>query len=325
MARLFVPRRLRREMTPDSSSGRTLLRIEALVIEALWSACAGLPIERASDLGDLLGRRIGPCTRKQRHVLENFRIAFPERDDAWLRRTARSMWGQIGRVLAEYPHLSTISGPRLRERIELVMRFDPALLRRPPGLIFLAPHQANWNLPATTGALCGVPMHVVYAEQSNPFLEAGIARHRNRMPCGFVHVRDTVRRGLRILRTGEHLGMHVDHRIDQGEPIPFFGRPALTTTVPARMAIRLGTALVPCRIERLEGVRFRISLNEPIRPRPELDDPTLQARDMMQRLHRHFERWIRERPDDWCCPKRRWPKGVASVAEPAAETAPSSG
>ncbi len=31
---------------------------------------------------------------------------------------------------------------------------------------------------------------------------------------------------------------------------------------------------------------------------------------MMRRVNEHFEVWIREKPGEWMCMKRRWPKPI---------------
>ena len=100
----------------------------------------------------------------------------------------------------------------------------------------------------------------------------------------------------------------MDQRFEAGELVPFFGIAAPTATIPARLALKLRTGLVPTRTERLDGARFRITLYEPIRADPTIADPRLAARRMTEQVNADFERWIRERPGQWICGKRRWPK-----------------
>jgi KDO2-lipid IV(A) lauroyltransferase len=175
-------------------------------------------------------------------------------------------------------------------------------------MIFVAPHQANWNLPAMVGRLGNIPLSVLFRGQRNPRLEAVIRRWRNTMPVGFIDAAEGARPILQELAAGRSVGLQMDHRFEAGEPVRFFGIEAPTATVPARVALKLGTGLVPSRIERLEGARFRITLYEPIRADPAITDPRLAARHMTEQVNAHFERWIRERPEQWVCAKRRWPK-----------------
>lgn len=311
MARLLLARPLRRLARPGTPVDRLLRAIEGGTVGAVLALTRRLSPEAASETGGALVAFVGPRTRQHHLVERNLALAFPDRDPGWVRATARAVWRNVGRTLGEYPHLPRITGPELRERFELRCRFPPReTTRSGRGFVAVAMHQANWNLHAVAGALGGFPLDVVYAEQKNPSLEARIARWRDTMPCGFVHVRDTVRRGLALLRDGHWLGLFVDHRIDTGKPIGFFGMPAPTTIVPARLADRVGTGLVPVRLERLRGVRFRLTLEEPVLPDRALRDPQERAVDAMERVHRVFERWVRERPDEWFCIKRRWPKDI---------------
>ena len=50
---------------------------------------------------------------------------------------------------------------------------------------------------------------------------------------------------LRELQQGRSVGLLMDQRYDRGEKIPFFGVPATTTLVPARLALRLRRAADP--------------------------------------------------------------------------------
>ena len=49
-------------------------------------------------------------------------------------------------------------------------------------------------------------------------------------------------------------------------------------------------------------------MHEPIRPDPALASDKDRAVQMMRELNRLFEQWIRERPEQWLCIKRAWPK-----------------
>ncbi|MGH6942891.1 MAG: lysophospholipid acyltransferase family protein, partial [Geminicoccaceae bacterium] len=184
----------------------------------LWGASEMVSVERASALGDWVGRRIGPRLRKHRHVVRNLSIVFPERDAAWIERTARASWGQIGRVLAEYPHLAALCATGPDRRIELCAHFDLEPLRRGTRpAILVAMHQANWNLPALTGVLGALPFTGVFGRQQNPLIEERIERYRNAMPARLIDAADGPRPILAELSEGRSVGLHMDHRVDAGE------------------------------------------------------------------------------------------------------------
>lgn len=111
------------------------------------------------------------------------------------------------------------------------------------------------------------------------------------------------------MNKGVSIGMLPDQRVNRGVVLPFFGKDACTTTAPARLALSSGRALFPTRVERLEGARFRLTVHDRVLP----DDPEApeveQVLQMSRKLNGLFEQWIRERPEQWLCTKRRWSKG----------------
>ena len=80
-----------------------------------------------------------------------------------------------------------------------------------------------------------------------------VQRRRRALGCGFVPNDVGARPLLAELAAGRSLGLLADLRVDSGELVPFFGEPAPTTLVPARLALKFGYPLVPIRVERLAG------------------------------------------------------------------------
>lgn len=277
---------------------------QASLLAALWRTAQALGPDRAGALVGTLFARFGPRSRDQRRLLANLRIVRPALDEAELHRLARASWHQFGRVVGEYPHLA-----RLAEepgRVEIVDRFGLARAAAGRPALLVAAHLANWELPAAVAARLGVPMTVVHAPRADPRIEALLQRRRSALGCRFLPKDASPHALLKELRAGRSLGLLLDQRHDEGEPVTFFGCPAWAPIAPALIAARLDVPFVPVRVERLEGARFRLTLEPPIAPRP-VGEPRAVARDTMQRLYALFEAWIDERPEQWLCIKRRWP------------------
>jgi hypothetical protein len=87
------------------SARRLLHLLEGLGAVIVHALLRLLPLDAASALGGFLGRSIGRHLGVSRQALRNLRLAMPEIGavEGW--RVIRGMWDNLGRVIAEYPHL----------------------------------------------------------------------------------------------------------------------------------------------------------------------------------------------------------------------------
>jgi len=282
--------------------------VQSLFLKGLWSYCRLLSPERASDLGARIMRRIGPRLQKFQKVQRNYKIAFPEKSDAEITNLALGSMETLGRVIAEYAHLGRIMGPEYEARVEFVTHDDQSVLEpdRKPA-IYIAAHQANWEMFAAVAFRLDRPLAIVSTPRPNYFIEAILGEIRANNNFLVIDKEGAMRSIVRHLRNGTSIGVLADHRFEDGEMVPFFGQEARTVVGTARLAHRLGCDLVPARIERIGPVKFRITTYPPIVPESDLASDQDKAVNMMVQVNKLFEGWIRERPDQWVCTKRRWP------------------
>lgn len=285
--------------------------VEAVILGLFWWICARLAPDRASALGRRLLASIGPKLRKSSQMRGNLALAFPELDDDERRALLRRVWGNTGAVFAEYPHFMTLCRRNFDGHFEFVSEHDLTdyCTGKKQG-IFVTAHLGNWELGVAPARHLGMSVTVAYAPIKNPVIDRMLKKKRAALGCELVNRNNGLPQLMTALRTGRSLGLVADHRDDSGIPLPFFGLDKLTTVVPARLALRFGCDLIPIRIERLDGTRFRLTVYEPIRPDPGLDGKRRQAAQMASEVNAMFEQWIRERPEQWLCTKRAWPKNL---------------
>lgn len=282
--------------------------IQSLLLRGLWFYCRRLSPEKASDLGARVIRRIAPRLQKYQKVIRNYKVVFPEKSEAEIRDLALGSMETLGRVIAEYAHLNRVMGAELEERVEFVAKdsrsvFEPD--RKPA--VFIAAHQANWEMFAAASSRLGGPLAIVSTPRPNYFIEAMLGDIRAKNNFVVIDKEGAMRNIVRNMRKGTSIGILADHRFEDGEMVPFFGRDARTVVGTARLAHRLGYELIPARIERTGPVKFRITTYPPIEPESDLASDQDKAVNMMVQVNRIFEDWIRERPEQWVCTKRRWP------------------
>jgi KDO2-lipid IV(A) lauroyltransferase len=282
-------------------------RLEAAGAHVFLFCFAILPLDVASALGGFLGRTIGPLLGVSKRARINLRRALPALDDAAARRVIRRMWDNLGRVIAEYPHL-----PKFRiyegDRIEVAGRENlEALLATGKPVIFVSAHFGNWEIASMAATQRGLDVAAIYRAANNPYIDRLIARYRGDVggelvPKGQI----AARRSIAALTAGRHLALLVDQKMNDGIPVPFFGRDAMTAPAAAQLALRFGCAIMPARVERLRGARFRLTILPPVEI-PATGDRHADMRTIMGEINRLIEDWVRARPEMWLWLHRRWP------------------
>ncbi|WP_448207622.1 LpxL/LpxP family acyltransferase [Azospirillum sp. sgz302134] len=279
--------------------------MEAAFVHGIARLFRALPLDAASDLGGRIGRTVGPLLPSTKTARRNLERAFPEKSRAEIDVILLGMWDNLGRVIAEYPHLRDIVR---NGRIEVVGTEHIEHLREDGKAgILVSGHLANWEILGIASRTLGVDLAVVYRAPNNPYVDALLTDLRGagsdqQIPKGA----EGARKLIRLLGKGAHVGLLIDQKMNDGIPVPFFGRDAMTAPAAAQLALRFGIPLVPALGERLGGARFRITVLPPVEP-PSTGDRNADVRVLMEHLNHLLEQWIRERPAEWLWLHRRWP------------------
>ena len=279
--------------------------IGAVLVYAFFRA---LPLDAASALGAFLARAIGPRLGLSRRALKNLRRAMPELSDDGASRVIIGMWDNLGRVIAEYPHLGKYRIYAGDGRIEMVgaehIRAQNAPDQR---AIFFSGHFGNWEVPTMALTQAGLSVVEMYRAANNPFVDGLINHARSVVGSELAAKGGTgARRMLAAMKNDRHIAMLVDQKQNDGIAVPFFGRDAMTGPALATFALRFDSAVVPVRVDRLKGARFRITVEPPL-SYAKTGDADFDTLALMTTVNQVLERWIRERPDHWFWLHRRWP------------------
>ncbi|MFN4040441.1 MAG: lysophospholipid acyltransferase family protein [Brevundimonas sp.] len=289
-------------------------RGEALAFRGLFALLRALGVERASNLGGALLRRLGPHTGTHRTVRRNLRIAFPEMDAVERERLAVDQWEQTGRTFAELAvmdHLTPEGG-----RVEVVgMERLHAIRDSGRPVVFMSGHLANFEVMAAVIMAAGVPCQVTYRAANNPYVDALIRQSRERYGIRlFAPKGDGTRELMAGMKRGDSIALLVDQKYNQGPEVEFFDQPVNASPGAARMALKFGTVMQPLSVVRLPGVRFRVTAHEPIFV-PDTGDRAADVIAGVQAANRFVEDRVREVPVDWFWVHKRWPQSVYAALE----------
>ena len=213
-------------------------RLEGWGAALCFGAFGLLPIDWASAIGGALARAIGPRLGISKRARLNIARALPELSEAGVAHIIAGMWDNLGRVAAEYPHLRQIRvfDPGGRVETHGFEHMDRAVAAGRRMIIFSG-HIANWEIGMLAAVQYGAEVAQIYRAANNPLVDRMITRFRGiggeLIPKGTV----AARRAIAVLRRGAHLTMLADQKMNDGIPVPFFGRPAMTV-IRARLARR---------------------------------------------------------------------------------------
>ena len=194
-------------------------------------------------------------------------MAFPDRTDEQVEKTALAAWESAGRTAGELPHLPSID-PYTSGRVEIVgLDILDRIRDSGKGAVFISGHFANWEImPAAITKR--IPHAVMtYRALNNPHIDRRISKLRHDYGTAINAPKGIGTRELmRALAKGSPIALMNDQKFNEGVAVPFFGRDAMTAPGPTRLALKYKVPIVPVSTVRTGPARFRIEFHEPYVP-----------------------------------------------------------
>ena len=250
----------------------------------------------------------GLWPRLRRVGLFNLSLAFPEWTERERRRVLFRTFQRFGRMLADFARFPKLNRANI-ERLIVYDGFENYARARAQGkgVLFLTAHFGNWELSSFAHGMYGYPLNFAVRQLDNPLLDRLINHYRCLSGGKTIEKNDFARQALRALKQGEALGILMDTNMltSEGVFVDFFGRPASTTTGPARIARKTGVPLVLGLViwdSRLGKYRLRFDPVEWIKR----DDPEDEIVANTANFTRLIEEYVRRYPDQWLWVHRRW-------------------
>ena len=275
----------------------------------LLRVLAAFPLSVLHAVGTVVGWLIYLGSRRFRKYLRENLEAAGYNDPA-IRRAAVA---EAGKGVVELPAIWLQSDQRALARVVRSEGWEivESARMRGKGVILLTPHLGCWEI---AGQYCGRsdPLTVLYSPPKlawlEPLMRAGRERQAIRsVPADLAGVRAL----LRALHRNEAIGILPDQvpGANEGEWTEFFGRPAYTMTLVARLSQKTGAPVILTWAERLQrgrGYRMRFA------PLPE----TVPGESAVRRMNRGIEALIRNCPAQylWAYNRYKVPAGIEPPA-----------
>ena len=278
--------------------------IQFLIIITLFLLFKILGLKISSYISNKLVSIVGPFFRSKDLIKTNILKAFPNLNDKEIAKVSNEMWGNYGRILAEYIFIKNFRNSYLKNNIQIEgQEILDKIKANNETVIFVSGHFNNFELMAMCIEKSGINLAAVYRPLNNRFLNYIMEKIRKKYIC-----KKQIKKGisgtkklLSCFKSGSSIALMIDQRVSQGIKTDLFGQVAFTTTIPAQFVKKFKCKVVPVYIERVDETYFKLKIHKPL---IYSNDETIDS--ITQNLNFILEKMILQNPSQWIWSHNRW-------------------
>ena len=170
-------------------------------------------------------------------------------------------------------------------------------------VIFVSGHFSNFELMSMEITKNKIPLAAIYRPLNNFFINPLMEYLRKKYVCKNQIKKgiNGVRESIECIKKGQSIALMIDQRVSEGIKVDFFGKPALTTSLPAQLSIKFNLSIIPVFIERTSNYNYKIKFFNQIRSN-EFND----KEELTKKLNQILESMILKNPNEWIWTHNRW-------------------
>tara|TARA_Y100000591_G_C21813653_1_gene689378 strand:- start:326 stop:1180 length:855 start_codon:yes stop_codon:yes gene_type:complete len=276
--------------------------LQSIIIYLFFIIAKVIGINLGRKFFSFIFSKIGPFFKSRKIVNENLQIFNKTINEKQRKLITSNMWKNYGMTFVEYVFLKhfrknsyhiKISGDEHLEKI----------IKNQKQAIFISGHFSNFELMSMEITKKNINLATIYRPLNNYFLNPFMEYLRRKYVCnnqikkGINGVRDAIG----FIKKNYSLALMIDQRVSEGEKIPFFGKPAYTSTLPAQLSLKFNLPIIPVFIERDENNCFKLKFLKEINPRDFNDKIKLSIK-----LNQIIEQLVLKNPNEWIWTHNRW-------------------
>ena len=247
-------------------------------------------------------QKIGPMIKSKKIIEKNLKIF--KKDGKFIKDDIiKLMWSNYGKTFIEYMFLKKFSktSDHIKIKGEEILN---DIISQKKQVIFVSGHFANFELMSMELSKRNIKLATIYRPLNNFFLNPLMEYLRKKYIC-----RNQVQKGIKglketinYIKNGFNIALMIDQRLSEGIKSKFFGKDALTTTLPAQLINRFNLEIVPIYISRLNNNNFEMEIMKPISFKESLNT----KEQITDRLNVLMEDLILRDPSQWIWTHNRW-------------------
>ena len=275
---------------------------EAIFIYLFFFIAKLIGVSLSRKFFSYLFKMIGPIIRSNKIVHKNLSIFSKNISDQEKEKIISNMWSNYGMTFVEYIFLNNLRNEQAHIEIEGEEILEQ-IYKNKKQVIFISGHFANFELMSMEITKKKINLATIYRPLNNFFLNPLMEFLRRRYVC-----KNQIKKGLKGVKDAiEYINkkysvaLMVDQRVSEGEKIKFFNEDALTTTLPAQLALKYNLDLVPVFIERKKNNSFKMKVYESIKP-SEFENKI----EISKKINQIIENMLKKNPNQWIWTHNRW-------------------
>ena len=280
--------------------------IQAFIIYTFFILIKILGLNISRRLFAKIFQIIGPLIKSEKTINENLEKFLSSYNEEQKKNIKKKMWSNYGRTFVEYLFLNKFrkDNSHINFKGKEVLK---SIINKNTPVIFVSGHFANFELMSMELTRETINLATIYRPLNNlflnPFMEYVRRTYvcRNQIKKGIAGVKDSIN----YLKKNYSIALMIDQRVSEGKRLPFFDQMALTTTLPAQLAIKFDLEIVPIYIKRNLDDSFEMEILKPI-ALDRNEDLITQKINTTIKLNKILEEMISRDPGQWIWTHNRW-------------------
>ena len=275
---------------------------QSLLIYFLFIIGWILGLKISKKLFSFLFRIIGPFFKSKKIIDQNLRIYSQNISSSEENKIVKKMWENYGMTFIEYIFLKKYRAKNNHINIYGINNLLSPIKKNKP-VIFISGHFANFELMSMEITKKNINLATIYRPLNNIFLNPFMEYLRKKYVCKNQIKKGVsgVREAIDYIKNNHSIALMIDQRVSEGENVLFFGKPALTTTLPAQLAFKYDLSIIPVFIKRTSNEKFEIKFDDELNPKR-----FSNKQELTKKLNTVLEEMIIKYPFEWIWTHNRW-------------------
>ena len=244
----------------------------------------------------------GPLFKSKKIIDKNINIFLDKDSTVNKKKIIKNMWENYGKTFIEYIFLDYFRKKKNHITLSGEENLTQVIKKNRP-VIFISGHLANFELMSMEITKQNIPLATIYRPLNNFFLNPFMEFLRRKYVCSNQIKKGIkgVRESIEYIKKKYCIALMIDQRVSEGEKVIFFGRPALTTTLPAQLSIKFDLEIIPVFIERDKNNKFKVEFQKSINPKK-----FKNKLELTRELNISLEKMVLRNPSQWIWTHNRW-------------------